>query len=115
MKNQIIIRDLKLETIIGVDAWEKRLPQTLLLDVVIDMTDDKTFVSDDLSGTIDYTKIIARLKALAKTHHCQLLECFAEQAAEAILREFDAVSVTITVRKPARLPDTREIGISLTR
>lgn len=114
-KNLIIIRDLKLNTVIGVKPWEKHLPQTLLLDLEIEPASSQVFVSDTLTDGIDYVAVVARIREYAQTHRCLLLERFAETIAKIVLSEFAAMSVMVSVRKPAVLPDVREIGVAITR
>lgn len=114
-KNLIIIRDLKLNTVIGVKPWEKHLPQTLLLDLEIEPKSEKVFVSDTLADGVDYAAVVTRIQEHAQTHQCQLLERFAETVAQMVLGEFAVVSVKVLVRKPAVLPNVREIGIVITR
>ncbi len=114
-ENLIIIRDLKLNTVIGVEPWEKRLPQTVLLDLEIEPASKEAFTSDALDDGIDYAQVIARIKEHAQTHSCLLLERFVETVAQLLLDEFAAASVKVVVRKPAVLTDVREAGVMIVR
>jgi dihydroneopterin aldolase len=113
--DHILIRDLKLETLIGVYAWEKKLPQTVLLDLDIGMISKKVFESGLLENTLDYSQVVKRLQVLAEKHDHVLLECFAEAVAQIVLKEFQAPWVRVRTRKLALLPGVREIGIEIVR
>ncbi|MCL2872677.1 MAG: dihydroneopterin aldolase [Betaproteobacteria bacterium] len=113
--DHILVRDLKLETLIGVYAWEKKLPQTVLLDMDIGIASKKVFESDMLENALDYSQIVARLQTLAKKHDYLLLERFAEAVAQMVLNEFQAPWVRVRVRKPALLAGVKEIGVEITR
>ncbi|MDR2243947.1 MAG: dihydroneopterin aldolase [Burkholderiales bacterium] len=113
--DHILIRDLKLETLIGVYAWEKTLPQTVLLDLDIGMVSGKVFESGLLEDALDYSQVVKRLRALAEKHDHLLLERFAEAVAQIVLEEFQAPWVRVRVRKPALFPGVKEIGVEITR
>ena len=113
--DHILIRDLKLETLIGVYAWEKKLPQTVLLDLDIGMASAKVFESGLLEDALDYSQIVARLQTLAKSHDYPLLERFAEAVAQIVLNEFQAPWVRVRARKLALLPGVKEIGVEIER
>ncbi|MDR0247732.1 MAG: dihydroneopterin aldolase [Burkholderiales bacterium] len=113
--DHILIRDLKLETLIGVYAWEKKLPQTVLLDLDIGMASKKVFESGLLEDTLDYSQVVKRLQALAEKHDHLLLERFAEAVAQVVLEEFQTPWVRVQARKPALLPGVREIGVEILR
>ncbi|MDR0771378.1 MAG: dihydroneopterin aldolase [Burkholderiales bacterium] len=113
--DHILIRDLGLQTLIGVYPWEKKLPQTVLLDLDIGIVSEKVFESGLLEDALDYSRVVKRLQALAEKHDCLLLERFAEAAAQIVLKEFHAPWVRVRIRKPALLPGVREIGVEITR
>jgi dihydroneopterin aldolase len=113
--DHILIRDLKLETLIGVYAWEKKLPQTVLLDLDIGMVSGKAFESGLLEDALDYSQVVKRLRTLAEKHDYLLLERFAEAVAQIVLKEFQAPWVRVRARKPALLPGVREIGVEIVR
>ncbi|MDR2172817.1 MAG: dihydroneopterin aldolase [Burkholderiales bacterium] len=113
--DHILIRDLKLETLIGVHAWEKKLPQTVLLDLDIGMVSEKAFESGLLKDALDYSQVVKRLRTLAEKHDYPLLERFAEAVAQIVLKEFQAPWVRVRTRKPALLPGVREIGVEIVR
>lgn len=116
MKNgHILIRDLKLETLIGVYAWEKKLPQTVLLDLDIGIASEKVFESGALEDALDYSQVVKRLQTLAEQHDYPLLERFTEAVAQIVLKEFYAPWVRVRARKQALLPGVREIGIEIAR
>jgi len=113
--NSIFIHDLRVETRIGVYDWERRLPQTLRLDVDIVLPSARAFTTGDLADALDYASVVERLKALAAANPHPLLERFAESVARMILDEFGAPSVKVRVAKLAPLPGVRELGVAIER
>ena len=113
--NKIIIHDLRLEMRIGVYDWERKLPQTMRLDLEIALPSDKPFASGKLEDALDYAAIVARIKAFAKDNPHPLLERFTEAVAQIVLAEFGAAGVKLRVAKLAPLPGVKEIGIEIER
>lgn len=113
--NTIFIHDFRVQTKIGVYAWEKHMPQTLRLDLEIGLADDRAFRSGKFADALDYAKVVERLAAFAATNPHPLLERFAEAIAEIVLGEFAASWVKLRVAKPAALPGVREIGVAIER
>jgi dihydroneopterin aldolase len=113
--NTIFIHDLRIETRIGVYAWEEHLKQTLRLDLEIGLASETAFRSDDFRDALDYAAIVRRLQALAADHPHKLLERFAQAVADVILDEFLAPWVKVRVAKLAPIAGVRELGVAIER
>ena len=113
--NTIFIHDLRVQTKIGVYAWEAQLPQTVRIDVDLGMPDDAAFRSDDFADALDYAAIVKRVQAFAADHPHRLLERFAQAIADIAIDEFRAPWVRVRVAKLAALPGVREIGVVIER
>ena len=115
LMNTIFIQDLRIETRIGVYEWERKLPQTVRLDVELGLPSDKVFRSGDFADALDYSAVVARLQALAADHPHQLLERFAQAIADVVTGEFDAPWVKVRVAKLAPVNGVKELGVSIER
>jgi dihydroneopterin aldolase len=113
--NTIFIHDLRVQTRIGVYAWEQHLPQTLRLDLELGVPHDRAFVSDDFNDALDYAAVVKRLQAIAADHPYRLLERFAQAVADTVLDEFGVPWVTLRVAKLAAVAGVKEIGVSIER
>jgi dihydroneopterin aldolase len=113
--NTIFIHDLRLETTIGVYAWERELPQTIRVDLDIGLPSSRPFETGELADAIDYAAVVARVRAFAREHPHELLERFADAVASVVLDEFGAQSVKVRVAKLGALPGVREIGVAIER
>ena len=113
--NTIFIHDFRVQTRIGVYAWEAQLPQTVRLDLELGAPREDPFTSDDLSDALDYSAVVKRLQAFAASHPHRLLERFAQAIADIALDEFHAPWVRVRVAKLGALPGVREIGIEIER
>src|SRR5215470_9184600 len=66
----IFISDLRLDILVGVYNWERRVPQTIQFDLEIGIPETGGRPrSDRIGETIDYSKVVARLaSSLQDTH-----------------------------------------------
>ncbi|MBA3775060.1 MAG: dihydroneopterin aldolase [Betaproteobacteria bacterium] len=111
----IFINDLRVQTRIGVYAWERAMSQTIRMDLEIGVPSAKPFHSGDYSDALDYAAIVSRLKAFAHNNTHLLLERFTEATAQLVLAEFNAPWVKVRVAKLAPLPGVKELGIAIER
>ncbi|MEE8514450.1 MAG: dihydroneopterin aldolase, partial [Gammaproteobacteria bacterium] len=84
----IYLRDLRIETIIGVNEWERRVKQTVVLDVDIGTDIGKAATSDSVEDTLNYKTVAKRLMAFVGESEFQLVETLAERTAEMLVNEF---------------------------
>ncbi len=111
--DKIFLHGLKADTLIGVYDWERRLPQTLSVDLDIGLPErDRT---DDIGNTVHYGEVCGRLRENLHNQQFFLLETLAEYIAGFVFRNFGAVWVRVRLVKPGILPDVREVGVEIER
>jgi dihydroneopterin aldolase len=111
----IFLRELKIDTLIGVYEWEKRVPQTLQFDLEIALPNSRACQSDDIDDALDYAKIIAHIQEVLGSRHFNLLEALAEHIAQILLDDFRAPWVKVSVAKLHAIRGSRMVGISIER
>jgi len=102
--DQINIRQLKLNIVIGVSPRERAVPQTVTVDLALRMDLHVAGRSDRLEDTVDYAALVARVRKSASASRFRLLEALAEHIADLCLRETRIAAVDVTVAKPGALP-----------
>ena len=110
--NKIILRQLALSCIIGIDEAEQPVRQAIRIDAEISL---KTLPTDDKTPLVNYADLVETLRLLARENRFGLLETFAEQAAQTLLTPEAVSEVRLYCHKPKIFPDIREIGIEITR
>ena len=111
----IIIRDLRVEALIGIHRRERHVKQTLTIDLEIGIPGDAVFSSDRVADTIDYEQVTIRIKALAESQHFRLVETFAERVAAILLGDFGAPWARVSVAKVGILANAKFVGVSIER
>jgi dihydroneopterin aldolase len=113
--NTIFVHELRVDTRIGVYAWEQHLPQTLLIDIELALPSTKAFASDDFADALDYAAVVKRIQAFAADHPHKLLERFAEALAELLRTEFGSPWVRVSVAKLAPVAGVKRLGVVIER
>lgn len=111
----IFLRELKVETLIGVYEWEKRVPQTLQLDLEIGLPNSRASQSDDIGDALDYADIASHIQSVLHSRHFNLLEALAEHIAQILLNDFKAPWVKLSVAKMNALRGSRMVGVTIER
>ena len=110
----IFINDFRLEILIGVYEWERRVPQTVQLDLEIGLPPrDKR--SDRIGDTIDYAKVVARIEESLAQNRFLLVEALAEHIAQLVLTEFGAPWIRASVTKLGALKGVKRLGVTIER
>ena len=113
--DSIVIRDLRIEVLIGIHRREQHAPQTVSLDLEIGLPGEAVFASDRVADTIDYEQVALRIKALASSGHFRLVETLAERIARLLIDDFGARWVKVSAAKIAILPNAKFVGVSIER
>lgn len=113
--NTIFVHELRVDTRIGVYAWEQHLAQTLLIDLELAQPSTKVFTSDDFADALDYAAVVKRIQTFAADHPHKLLERFAEALAELLRTEFGSPWVRVSVAKLAPVAGVRQVGVLIER
>jgi len=111
----VFIRDLQIETIIGIYDWERKVRQIISLD--IDMASDikKAADSDNIDDTLSYKTVAKRLIAFVEQSEFELVEALAEKICEIILEEFNVPWVRLTLNKPGAVRGSKSVGVMIER
>jgi len=111
----IFISDFRLDILVGVYDWEKKVPQKVQFDLEIGLPGGKAAASDRLADTIDYAVIVSRIENSLAKNHFGLLEKLAEHIAELVMREFKSPWVKVSVTKLAPLKNVKRLGVTIER
>src|SRR5512147_2929094 len=111
----ILVRDLRIEVLIGIHKRERYVAQTVSIDLDIGIPGTSVFASDKVADTIDYEQVALRIKALAGTGHFRLVETFADRIARLLIDEFKAPWVKVSATKIGILPNAKFVGVSIER
>ena len=111
----IFIRELRADAWIGIYEWEKLRPQTLDFNLEIGLDTHRAGETDNIRDTVDYGKVVERIRGDLKDQHFKLLEALAEHIAQVVLHDFKALWVKISVAKIAHMRGVKMVGVTISR
>lgn len=113
--DRVLIRELKVETVIGIYEWEKQIHQTLLIDLDMDYDIREAASTDDYQFALCYETVSNRLIALITEKPIDLIETVAEKVAKCVMDEFNVLRVRVKVMKPGAVPSASAVGVEIVR
>ena len=111
----VFIEDLRIETVIGIYDWERRIRQTVALDIEMRFDNTRPAATDRIDDTLDYKAVSKRLIAFVEASEFQLVETQAERCAAIILDEFSVEHVRLRLAKPGAVRGSRAVGVQIER
>lgn len=111
----IFLHDFKVKTLIGIYPWERKVRQTIQIDLEIALPTSYACQSDNIEDALDYALIIGRINEILVNKHFSLLEALAEHIAQTILTEFKSPWVKVSVAKLGIIPGVKKLGVRIER
>lgn len=111
----IFLHDLRVETVIGIWEWERKIRQTVAIDLEMSADVAKAAATDSVDDTLNYKRVAKRLQAYVGESSFRLVETLAEKIAAIVLDEFDVAWVRVKVNKPGAIRGARDVGVIIER
>jgi dihydroneopterin aldolase len=115
LQDRIFLRGLTVQCIIGFVDWERRTPQTLLIDLELPCDCERAARRDQVADTLNYKQVAKRILAWVPTTQFNLVETLAHRLALLLLAEFQLEWVRISVNKPGAIRHSRDVGVQIER
>jgi len=113
--DRIFLTDLRIETIVGIWDWERKIRQTVSIDLEFGADIRKAAESDSIEDTLNYKSVAKRVQQFVSESEFQLVETMAEKIAAIVLAEFDVPWVQVRVNKPGAIRGARDVGVLIRR
>lgn len=111
----VYLRDLRVETIIGIFEWERTTRQAVGIDLEMAADVARAAASDSIDDALDYKAISKRLIDVVSGSSFQLIEALAEEVARIVREEFGVTWVKVTLAKPGAIRGARDVGVVIER
>ena len=111
----VFLRDLRIETVIGIYDWEREIKQTVVLDLEMASDVRKAAASERIEDALNYKAVAKRMIQFVGQSRFQLVETLAERCAEIILSEFGVPWVRLSVNKIGAVTGARDVGVLIER
>ncbi len=111
----VFIRDLRIETVIGVYDWERKIRQTISIDLEMGTDVRPAAISDHIDDALDYKAVAKRLIQFIGESEFQLVETLAQRCADIILNDFQVPWLRLRVSKPGAVTGALDVGVLIER
>ncbi len=111
----IYLHDLKIETVIGIYDWERRIKQTVVFNLEMGADIKKAAATDRIEDTLDYKSVAKQVISFVESSEYQLVETLIEKVAELIMKEFNIPWVRLTINKQGAIRGANGVGVIIER
>jgi len=111
----VFLRGLAVKCIIGFIEWERRVKQTVVIDLELPVDCARAALRDEVADTLDYKQLAKRVIAFVEASEFKLVETLAHRTALVILEEFGIEWVRLTLNKPGAIRNSRDVGVAIER
>jgi dihydroneopterin aldolase len=113
--DKIFLEDLRVDAVIGIWEWERRVRQTVRLDLEMATDVRRAAAQDEIESALDYKGIAKRLVQAVAASEFKLVETLAETLASIVIKEFDVSWLKLSVSKPGAIDGSRNVGVVIER
>jgi len=113
--DRIVISDLTCRCVIGVEEWERRERQDVLVSLALAVDLAPAGKSDRIEDALDYSKLKKRVLAETESSSFHLIEALAERIAAICLEDERVEEVQVRVEKPGALRFARTVAVDIKR
>ncbi len=111
----VYLRDLRVETIVGIFEWERTTRQVVSLDLEMAADVAAAAATESIEDALDYEAISKRLIEFVSASSYQLVETLAEQVATVVRQEFGVPWLRVSLSKPGAIRGARDVGVVIER
>lgn len=114
-EDRILVRDLLVRGILGINDWEREQPQDILVNLTLFTDLRRAGFSDDIADTANYRTITKKILTHVETATRYTVEALAADIARLCLAEPGVTRVVVRVEKPGALRFARSVGVEIDR
>lgn len=113
--DKVIIHDLLVRGIIGVNDWERTRAQDILINIVLFTDTHRAAETDNIADCVNYSTMSKRIQAHAESAQRLTVEALANDLARLCLEEKNVQRVVLRVEKPGAVRFAKSVGVEIER
>jgi FolB domain-containing protein len=114
-QDKIIVKDLLLRGIIGLNDWEREKKQDILINLTLFTDMRAAGRSDDAADILNYRTITKAIIEYVESSEHYLVEALATAIARICVVDHDAARAIVRVEKPGALRFAESVGVEIER
>ncbi|MBM3123771.1 MAG: dihydroneopterin aldolase [Chloroflexi bacterium] len=113
--DKVFIKGLLVRGIIGVNEWERKRAQDILINVTVFTDTRRAGETDDIQDSVDYSKLARQLQTHAETAARFTVEALANDLVRICLENKRVTKAIVRVEKPGAVRFSRSVGVEVER
>lgn len=113
--DRVIIKDLLARGIIGVNDWERKRAQNILINITLFTDTRRAGQTDNLEDCVNYSTMSKKVLAHAESVNRLTVEALANDLAKLCLEEKGVQKVVVRVEKPGAVRFAESVGVEIER
>jgi len=108
---KIRIKNLRLKTLIGINAWERETRQEVVIHVELEFDGARAVATDDIEETVNYGTLTKRITQEVEASRFHLLEALAHHILKVVLEDERIIRASVEVDKPQALSYADSVSV----
>jgi|SRR5687767_644630 FolB domain-containing protein len=113
--DKVIIKDLLARGVIGVNDWERKRPQDILINLTLFTDTKRAAQTDNLEDCVNYSTMSKRIQARAESAARLTVEALADDLAKICFEDKGVQKVIVRVEKPGAVRFAKSVGVEIER
>ncbi len=113
--DRVYVRDLHLRCVIGINDWERKIKQDVVINMVLFADLSEAAASDNIDHTVDYKALTKRVITMVEASSFLLVERMADQIVQTCFEDPRVAGARVAVEKPGALRFSRSVGVEIER
>jgi len=113
--DKVFIKDLRVRGIIGVNDWERKKAQEILINVTVFTDTSKAGETDDIKDCVDYSALAKKMQAHAESVARLTVEALANDLVKICLEQKGVRKAIVRVEKPGAVRFSKSVGVEVER
>lgn len=113
--DKVIIKDLLVRGIIGVNDWERKRAQDILINIALFTDTRRAAETDSIVDCVDYSKMSKKIQAHAESAERLTVEALANDLVKICFEDKGVQKVILRVEKPGAVRFAKSVGVEIER
>ena len=113
--DKVFIKDLLVRGIIGINEWERKRAQDILINITVFTDTRQASETDDIQDSVDYSKLARQIQAHAESAARLTVEALANDLARICLEHKRVTRAIVRVEKPGAVRFSKSVGVEVER
>ncbi len=113
--DKIFVKDLLVRGVIGVNDWERKTAQDILINITVFADTHRVGETDRLEDSVNYKTLAKKAQACAETKARFTVEALTNDIAKLCLEEKGVQKVIVRVEKPGAVRFAQSVGVEVER